>query len=171
MIQRYAQFWFFRKWSGNSFFSIFWVWFFRKMFLVLYFINWPSFIVWLPLVLEMLDNMSIWIVCFPGCDVIDFEINLIFQIKPFSYITKTSKQKVKYLENKKRNKKHFFVIFTGLSIARNCLRHENATINWDSKNPLKRIGFLPKVNKLADLLNTLSFRLAWSKYLQYDCQI
>ena len=114
MIQRYAQFWFFRKWSGNSFFSIFWVWFFRKMFLVLYFINWPSFIVWLPLVLEMLDNMSIWIVCFPGCDVIDFEINLIFQIKPFSYITKTSKQKVKYLENKKRNKSifcHFYRTF------------------------------------------------------------
>ena len=27
--------------------------------------------------------MSIAIVCYPGCDVMDFEINLIFLIEPF----------------------------------------------------------------------------------------
>ena len=41
------------------------------------------------------------IVCFPGCDVINFEINFIFLIKPFSYITNKSRQKFKYLQNKK----------------------------------------------------------------------
>ena len=36
--------------------------FLRIMFLMLYSINWPNFIVWLPLFLEMLDNMCITIV-------------------------------------------------------------------------------------------------------------
>ena len=31
----------------------------------------------------------------------DFEINLIFLIKPLSYMTKKSRQKFKYLENEK----------------------------------------------------------------------
>ena len=39
--------------------------------------------------------------CFPGCDVINFEINLIFLIKPSFYMTKTSRQKFEYLENEK----------------------------------------------------------------------
>ena len=53
----------------------------RKMFLILYSINWPNFIVRLPFLLEILGNMCIAIVCFLGCDVINFEINhLIFQI-------------------------------------------------------------------------------------------
>ena len=34
-----------------------------KMFFKLYSINWPSFIVWLPLLLEILGNMCIAIVC------------------------------------------------------------------------------------------------------------
>ena len=43
---------------------------------------------------------------FPHCDVINFEINLAFLIKPFFYkakevSTKASKQKFKYLENEK----------------------------------------------------------------------
>ena len=35
----------------------------RKMFLMLHFIDWPNFIVWLFLLLEILDNMCITIVC------------------------------------------------------------------------------------------------------------
>ena len=31
----------------------------RKMFLKLYFINWPNFFVWLPLILEILVSMYI----------------------------------------------------------------------------------------------------------------
>ena len=54
-----------------------------KMFLMLYSINRPNLIAWLPLLLEILGNMCNAIVCFPGCDVMEFEINLIFLIEPF----------------------------------------------------------------------------------------
>ena len=57
--------------------------FWRKIFLLLCSINWPNFIVWLPLLCEILGNMCIAIVCKPGCDVMNFEVNLIFLIKPF----------------------------------------------------------------------------------------
>ena len=39
--------------------------------------------VWLPLLYEILGDMCIAIVCKPGCDVRNFEVNLIFLIKPF----------------------------------------------------------------------------------------
>ena len=42
------------------------------------------------------------IVCFSGFNVISFEINLIFLMKLFLCMTKTSRQKFKYLENKKK---------------------------------------------------------------------
>ena len=57
--------------------------FWRKIFFLLYSINSPSFIVWLPLLREILGNMCIVIVCLPGCDAMKFEVNLIFLIKPF----------------------------------------------------------------------------------------
>ena len=37
---------------------------------------------WLPLLCEISGNMCIAIVCEPGCHVINFEVNLIFLIKP-----------------------------------------------------------------------------------------
>ena len=55
-----------------------------KIFLMLNSINWPNFIPWLPLLLRILGNICIAIVCYPGYDVMDFEINLIFLIEPFS---------------------------------------------------------------------------------------
>ena len=70
----------------------------RKMFLVLYSFNCPNFVVWLPLLLDILTNKCIAIICFPGCDI-NFEINLMFLIKPFFYMTKKLGQK--YLENGK----------------------------------------------------------------------
>ena len=54
-----------------------------KMFLMLYSINWPNFISWLPLLLEILGNMFIAILYQPSCDVMGFEMNLIFIIEPF----------------------------------------------------------------------------------------
>ena len=59
-------------------------------------INWPNFIVWLSLLLKILGN-----ICKPDCDVIKFEINLIFLTKPFCYMTQKSRQKLKYLEKEK----------------------------------------------------------------------
>ena len=55
---------------------------------MLYSTNRTNFIAWLPLRLEILDNMYIVIVCFPVWDVINFEINLAFPVKPFSCMTK-----------------------------------------------------------------------------------
>ena len=83
-------------------FSIHFVYdFSRKMFLMLYSIDWTNFIVLLPLLLEILGNMCIAIVCFPVCDIIHFEINLIFLIKPFFNMGKSSRQKFKNLANEK----------------------------------------------------------------------
>ena len=53
-----------------------------KMFLMLYSLNLPNFIAWLPLLLKILGNMCI-AVSYPGCDVKDFEINHMFLIEPF----------------------------------------------------------------------------------------
>ena len=55
----------------------------------------------LIVLLEVLDNKCIAIVCFPGCDVIDFETNLTFLIKLIFCVTKKSRQKFKYAENEK----------------------------------------------------------------------
>ena len=66
-----------------------------------YSINWPNFIARLPLLLEILGNICITIARKPGCDVIKFEINIIFLIKPLCYMTKKSRQNLKYLENEK----------------------------------------------------------------------
>ena len=59
--------------------------FWRKIFLLLYSINWPSFTVPLPLLPEILCNIYVLqlFVNQVVCDVINFEINLIFLIKLF----------------------------------------------------------------------------------------
>ena len=46
-------------------------------------------------------SFSDCLICFPDCDVINFAVSLIFLIKAFFYMTKMSRQKLKYLENKK----------------------------------------------------------------------
>ena len=85
--------------------------FWRKVFLTLYFINWWNFIAWLPLLLEILGDMSIVTICCPICGVINFEINRSFFIKPSFYITKKSGQKCKHLKNKKSFKHEIKNIF------------------------------------------------------------
>ena len=49
-----------------------------QMFFMLYSINWPKFIARLPLLLEILGSRYMAIICYPCCDVMDFEINLSF---------------------------------------------------------------------------------------------
>ena len=60
--------------------------FWRKMFL-LYSINWRNFIAWLSLVREILGNLGNFVrycnCLLTGCDVVNFEIDLIFPIKSF----------------------------------------------------------------------------------------
>ena len=51
-------------------------------------ISWPGCLYFLRY------NMCLATICFPGYDVIYFEINFIFLIKPFLYMTKKSRQKL-----------------------------------------------------------------------------
>ena len=48
----------------------------RKIFLMLCSVNWKNFFVLLSLFLEISDNMCVAIVCYPVCDIINFEIYL-----------------------------------------------------------------------------------------------
>ena len=56
----------------------------------------------------MLGNICIANVCKPRYDVMNFEVNLIFLIKPFFLHEKKSWQRLKYLENKKSFSKSIF---------------------------------------------------------------
>ena len=77
---------FFRKGSGNSFSTTFCV---------------SKFHVWLPLLLKILGNMCIVIVCFPRCDVTNFQINLILTLSNQALFLYDQKVKKKHFENKK----------------------------------------------------------------------
>ena len=76
----------------------------------LYSINWPNFIVWLNLFLETLSNICIVFLCFPRCNVKNFETDLIFLMKPFSTQPKSQDKKLNILRTKrtfKVRKKNF----------------------------------------------------------------
>ena len=79
----------------------------RKMCPMLHTFNLPNFIIWMPLLLEILGSMCIVIVFLPDCDVINFEINFIFLIKPFFYMTKKSRQNLNILREKRAFFHHF----------------------------------------------------------------
>ena len=88
----------------------------KKMFLMLYSINWPILIAWLFLLLEILINMCIAIVCFPRFDVINLEIELIFLIKSLFYMNKESRQILNILRTKrafKMKKEHILTFLKG----------------------------------------------------------
>ena len=56
-------------------------------------------------------NMFIATVCQRGCDVINVEVNLIFLMKSFFFMTKKSWQKFKYIENEKTFQREIKSIF------------------------------------------------------------
>ena len=58
----YKAIWKSKKRFGTNLLSSFSTWFQWKIYLLLYYINWPSFIVWLPFLCEILDNICIVIV-------------------------------------------------------------------------------------------------------------
>ena len=85
----------------------------------------------IALLLEILGNASIAIACFSGCDVINFEINLVFLIKPFFYMTKKSRQNSNILRTKrdfKVQRKAFLIIFKGFLVSKFCLRPESSPV-------------------------------------------
>ena len=91
--------------------------FWRKIFFLLYSLNWPNFIVWLPLLWEILGNMCTAIICKPGCDIMNFDVNLIFLIKPFFLLDQKVETKTyvswEWKELLRWNKKYFSSILKG----------------------------------------------------------
>ena len=76
-----------------------------------YSINWPSFISWLLLFLEIMDIMCIVIICCPVCDIKNFEINHGFLIEPV-LLYKQNVWKIMQISQELKklltwNKKHF----------------------------------------------------------------
>ena len=119
MIQRYGKFLFFGKGSGTSFSTAFCVWFLKKNTSHVIFYQLTKRF---PLPPEILINICIAIVCELGCDAVNFEINLIFLIKPFSTRPKSQDENLNILRTKrgfKMNKKHFSSFFMGLLVAKN----------------------------------------------------
>ena len=127
----------------------------RKMVLILYSINWPNFIIWLPLLLDISGNgrLTIFVfiagVCFSVCDVINFEINVILTsiklilIKPFFWNICQDKY-LNVLRTKRAFKvqwKPFFIIFHWskiISDLRVCLSYYKRNISYfDSDGKIK----------------------------------
>ena len=77
------------------------------------------FIIWLPLLLEMLGIICISIACFPGYNVINFEIKLVKRSNQAVLYDKKAKTKITiHWEQKellKWNKKHFSSFFRAFS--------------------------------------------------------
>ena len=101
--------------------------------------------------IAMNAKISVFVICVEVivylslCNLHDCTFNLIFLIKPFFYTTEKSRQKFKCLKNGKSFQgeiKIIFIIFKGLSVAKNYLRTESAPLNtfgtkmliWSTKN-------------------------------------
>ena len=69
------------KRSGTSFSTTFYVRYFKEKIFQFFFINWPSFIVWSSLLLDILWNMCTAINQFLVADVINFELPVFLQDK------------------------------------------------------------------------------------------
>ena len=126
-IQRHAKFYFLEKGVGLVFPPHFVYDFSRKMFLMLHSINWRTFIVWLPLLLQILDNMSITIV-YQAVKSWNLKLTLSFLSSRFATRLNSQDKNLNIVRTKKAfevKQKAFFIIFKGLSVAKNCLRPES----------------------------------------------
>ena len=77
--------------------------------------NWPNFIVCLPLICEILSNMFVVILCYPGCDVTNFRNNLIFLIKLYFLHAQKVKTKMWISSERKRIGANNFFFLEGES--------------------------------------------------------
>ena len=120
--------------------------FWRKIFLFLYSFNWTNFIVCLHFFWEILGNICIAIVCKPGCHFMNFEIKLIFLIKPFFlYGPKSHDKNLNILRTKRAFKmkyKTIFIIFRGLSMK----QKTQFFLEGESPNLSKLINFYSSRN-------------------------
>ena len=86
---------------GTVFSTTFFYGFSWNKFFMLHSINRPNFILWLPLLLEILGNMFIVIISFLVHDAMNLVMNLSSLIKLFSHMTKKVRTKSKYFKNRK----------------------------------------------------------------------
>ena len=95
------------------------LWLLKKN-IILYSLNWPNFIIWLPLFFAVMSNICIVIVCFPCYDVINFKDELNFLIKPFFFKTKNSGQKILISRDQREllrwNRTHFSKFLKGIQL-------------------------------------------------------
>ena len=93
--------------------------FWRKVSVMVYSINWPKFIVWLFLLYEILGNICLQLFVNQAVTSEILKLTLSFSSSRFFNMTKKSRQKFKYIENKKRfwvEIKTFFITFEELSL-------------------------------------------------------
>ena len=74
---------------------------FKERYFSHYILTTDQFSLQIPLLLQILGNNCVVIIFYSVCDIIKFEINHNFLIKPLFYTAKKSLQKFKYLKNKK----------------------------------------------------------------------
>ena len=95
---------------------------------------------------------SLQMFCYPGCEVKNFEINLIFLIKLLFCLTKKSREKVKYFEKEKSflkwNKKHFSSILKSIQLLKLSQSWEFAfKTNYDNINKKLHHKFVVKLSQ------------------------
>ena len=115
--------------------TTYWIWFFKKKVSHDIFFQLTKFNCVKLLLFEILSNMCIAIVCLPGCDGKNFEINLAFLIKPSFCTIKSQDRNLNILRTKGERG---FIIFKGLSVTKNCFRPESAALKWIFKLVLKK---------------------------------
>ena len=141
----------------------------RKMFVMLHSINWLNFIVWLSLILKIMDNTCITTVFSSRCEVIKLKINLIFFIKPFCYMTKKLRLKLKHLDYEKSvwgeiksNFHHFQWTFSCQKLSQTWECTFNNCCNKNKNNCYSTGRLTLKKNSPGNGLKTILLRLARS---------
>ena len=130
----------------------------RKVFLLLYYIKWPSFIVWLPLLLEIWGNNCIAIFFFSFWRQ-NFEVSLISLIMSFFCMTKKPRQKYEIWisweqkELLRWNEKHFPSFLKGFQLKK-CKKSSQSWV-CVLKNSFYNVAPLKKIQNLLCL--TFSF--------------
>ena len=105
----------------------------RKMFLMLYSIDWPNLISWLSLLLEILINMCIAIVSSPVVTSWTLKVNRSCRSSRFSIWQESQDKNLNILRMKRDFKvkwKAFFIIFKGLTVTKNHIRAESELFNF-----------------------------------------
>ena len=129
MIQRYPQYWFFRKGPGNNFPPHFGYDSFRKMFLLLYSVNRPN-------LSDCLYFLIYWVICVlhlfvPQVETPQFLKCLCFFFETLCFLSSRLstwpeiQDKHLYLEKGFQGEiKNIFINFKGFLVAKNCFRSE-----------------------------------------------